>query len=263
MNVNLWRDQFVRKTVVLTGGSGQIGAHIASGYSGAGAVVVNLDVSPPGGDARPLKDARPSAPGVYFAPTDITRRVEVERAVAAVLKTFDGIDILINCAGIGVFTPMEARTDEEFDAVVDLNLKGTFLVTQTVAKAMIERKTPGVILNIGSIYGVSAADPRIYGASGRNSSDVYAMTKAGVIHFTRYMARYLAPHNIRVNCISPGGVFDHQDPSFVEKYVEKTPLGRMGAPEDLIGGIFYLTSSWSAYVTGQNLLIDGGFTIGD
>jgi NAD(P)-dependent dehydrogenase (short-subunit alcohol dehydrogenase family) len=255
MKWELWREEFSKKNVLVTGGSGQVGAVVGESYRRAGAVVVNLDIHPPSDSS--------GEPGVYFLEADITRPAEVSRAAEETLRLVGAIDILVNCAGIGTFTPFEGRTEAEFDAVVDVNLKGTFLVTQAVARAMVERKSRGVILNIGSIYGVSAADQRIYGASGRNSSEVYAMTKAGVIHFTRYMARYLAPHKIRVNCVSPGGIFAEQDPSFVTKYIDKTPLGRMGAPEDLIGGIFYLTSSLSEYVTGQNLLIDGGFTIGD
>jgi NAD(P)-dependent dehydrogenase (short-subunit alcohol dehydrogenase family) len=263
MNLDLWRREFSNKRIMLTGGSGQIGSVIAGAYRQAGAIVVNLDRVPP--DIQTASPAasppKPSA-GVYFLEADITRPVDVARAVETTVSVVGRIDILINCAGIGVFTPLENRTEDEFDSVIDVNLKGTFLVTQAVSRGMVEQGA-GVILNIGSIYGVSAADQRMYGKSGRNSSEVYAMAKAGVIHFTRYMARYLAPHNIRVNCVSPGGVFADQDAEFVKNYVDKTPLGRMGAPEDLVGGVFYLTSSLSLYVTGQNLVIDGGFTIGD
>jgi NAD(P)-dependent dehydrogenase (short-subunit alcohol dehydrogenase family) len=264
MNWEPWRQEFLNKKVLLTGGSGQIGAVIGERYSLAGAFVANFDVEPPAGNPKPLEESSYSGqPGVYSLRVDITRRQSVEQAVDQMVRIAGGIDIVINCAGIGVFTPFEQRTDEEFDAVVDLNLKGTFLVTQAVSRAMIDQGTKGVILNVSSIYGISAADKRMYGNSGRNSSEVYAMTKAGIIHFTKYMAKYLASYNIRVNCVSPGGVFADQDPQFVKHYVDKTPLGRLADPEDLIGGIFFLTSSWSQYVTGQNLVIDGGFTIGD
>lgn len=263
MNWDLWQKEFLNKRVLLTGGSGQIGSVIGEAYRQAGAVVVNLDLVPPASHSRPLTESLPKPPaGVYFLATNITQADDVARAIDRTVNTVGPIDILVNCAGIGVFTSLENRTEAEFDAVTDVNLKGTFLVTQAVRKGMVKRAV-GVILNIGSIYGISAADQRIYGNSGRNSSEVYAMTKAGVIHFTRYMARYLAPHQIRVNCVSPGGMLADQDPDFVENYVHKTPLGRMGAPEDLVGGVFYLTSSLSEYVTGQNLVIDGGFTIGD
>jgi NAD(P)-dependent dehydrogenase (short-subunit alcohol dehydrogenase family) len=263
VNLELWRSEFFNKVVLLTGGSGQIGSVIGEAYRQAGATVVNLDRLPPESGSRPLSEsASEGSGGVCFLETNITQASDVARAVGQTVRAAGPIDILVNCAGIGVFTPSEKRTEEEFNAVVDVNLKGTFLMTQAVSSGMVER-TAGVILNVGSIYGVSAADQRIYGDSGRNSSEVYAMTKAGVIHYTRYMARYLAPHKIRVNCVSPGGMFANQDPDFVKQYVHKTPLGRMGGPEDLVGGVFYLTSSLSQYVTGQNLVIDGGFTIGD
>lgn len=263
MNNKLFFEEFNGKTVVLTGGNGQIGNVIAKSYKEAGAIVVNLDIEnkegfellPPAPD---LKN-----PQIFYIKSDITKREEVEGAIEKIIGTLKSIDVLINCAGIGVFTPFENRSEDEFDSVMDVNLKGTFFVSHAVVRHMIKQKSKGVILNIGSMYGVSVPDQRIYGDSGRNSSEVYGMTKAGVIHFTRYLAKYFGSQQIRVNCISPGGIFANQDAFFVENYVHKTPLGRMGNPEDLIGGVFYLTSSFSSYVTGHNLLIDGGFTIGD
>ncbi len=263
MRVELFSEEFRGKVVLLTGGSGQIGRVITARYLEAGATVLIMDVSPPLSPSMPSENTGIGKPRFKFLRTDITKRSDVEAAVEESLLTAGRIDILINCAGISVFTPFESRTDEEFQSVMDVNVKGTFLVTQAVSKHMVRDGIRGTILNIGSIYGVSAADQRIYGDSGRNSPEVYAISKAGIIHFTRYMARYLSPHGIRVNCLSPGGIFADQKPSFVQNYIFKTPLNRMGNPDDLIGGIFYLTSSLSEYVTGQNLIVDGGFTIGD
>jgi NAD(P)-dependent dehydrogenase (short-subunit alcohol dehydrogenase family) len=118
----------------------------------------------------------------------------------------------------------------------------------------------GVMVNVGSIYGVVGANQSIYGESGRNSSEVYAASKGGVISMTRYLSVYLASKNIRVNCLSPGGVFNNQDPFFVEKYSERTPMGRMATVEDLKGAILFLASDASRYVTGHNLVVDGGWT---
>ena len=256
-------EEFEGKVILLTGGSGQIGTAITNSYSEAGGTVVNLDIAAPRNAVELSEKTYSTGFRSYFLKTDVTKRASVEDSVNKVVRIMEHVDILINCAGISVFTPFEKRTDEEFDSVVNVNIKGTFLTTQAVVLHMIDMGIKGIVLNIGSIYGISAADQRVYGDSGRKSPEVYAMTKAGVIHFTRYMARYLAPYGIRVNCLSPGGIFDNQASFFVENYIYKTPLGRMGEPEDLIGGIFYLTSSMSEYVTGQNLLIDGGFTIGD
>lgn len=263
MKADLFSGEFKDKIVLLTGGSGQIGRVIMNHYVEAGASVLNIDISQPDNSCELIESTYMEKPQSYFLRADITKRTDVEAVVEKALHITKKIDILINCAGISVFTPFEKRTDDEFQSVMDVNVKGTFLVTQAVSRYMIHEKVKGVILNLGSIYGVSAADQRIYGDSGRNSPEVYAISKAGVIHFTRYMARYLSPYGIRVNCLSPGGIFANQAPAFVNNYNYRTPLNRMGIPEDLIGGIFYLTSSMSEYVTGQNLLVDGGFTIGD
>jgi NAD(P)-dependent dehydrogenase (short-subunit alcohol dehydrogenase family) len=263
MKSELFSDEFKDKVVLLTGGSGQVGRVIVKNYIEAGAAVLNVDISPSDDSSDLTEDSYREKRKSYFLRADITKRSDVEAAIEKVLSITGKVDILINCAGISVFTPFEERTDDEFQSVMDVNVKGTFIATQAISRYMIKEKVKGVILNFGSIYGVSAADQRIYGESGRNSPEVYAISKAGVIHFTRYMARYLSPYGIRVNCLSPGGIFANQTPDFVNNYVYKTPLNRMGTPEDLIGGIFYLTSSMSGYVTGQNLIVDGGFTIGD
>ena len=263
MKAELFSDEFRDKIVLLTGGSGQIGRVIINHYVDAGAAVLNIDISQPGNSCELTESSYTEKPQSYFLRADVTKRIDVETTIEKALRITSKVDILINCAGISVFTPFEKRTDDEFHSVMDVNVKGTFLVTQAVSRYMIKEKVKGVILNFGSIYGISAADQRIYGDSGRNSPEVYAISKAGVIHFTRYMARYLSPYGIRVNCLSPGGIFANQTPDFVNNYIYKTPLNRMGTPEDLIGGIFYLTSSMSKYVTGQNLIVDGGFTIGD
>lgn len=258
---HMFQKEFAGKVVVLTGGSGQIGAALAAAYAAAGASLVILDVEAPGFPYQKPAE-RKSHAGIHFVATDIRSRASVSDSLSSMKDAFPTIDVLINCAGISVFTPFEERSDEQFDQVVDVNLKGTFLVTQEVVKEWKANATKGVILNFGSIYGVAAADQRIYGDSGRNSPEVYAITKAGVIQFTKYLARYLGPDGIRVNCVSPGGIFAGQKEFFVENYVYKTPLGRMGEPADLLGAVFFLTSSLSAYVTGVNLMVDGGFTIG-
>ncbi|MEK6848762.1 MAG: SDR family oxidoreductase, partial [Nanoarchaeota archaeon] len=119
----------------------------------------------------------------------------------------------------------------------------------------------GSIINIGSIYGQVSSDKRIYGDSKRNNSEVYSATKAGIIQFTKYLATHWAEYNIRVNCISPGGIFNNQKEFFVKNYINKVPLGRMANVTDINGALIFLASDASKYVTGQNLTIDGGFTI--
>ncbi|MDP9260662.1 MAG: SDR family oxidoreductase, partial [Actinomycetota bacterium] len=172
-------------------------------------------------------------------------------------EQYGGLDILVNNAGIGVYTALEERTAAELAAVAAVNLTGTALCSRAAAPLMREG---GAIVNIASIYGIVSPDPRIYGTSGRNSSEIYGATKAGVIQMTRWFAVHLAPQRIRVNCISPGGVFAHQTADFVASYEQRTPLGRMTTVSDLEGALIYLTSDASAYVTGHNLVVDGGWS---
>ena len=255
-----FKEDFTGKIIIVTGGNGQIGVEIISSYIEAGAIVINLDLNNPEKD---WQDLTSDTNGVqYYIGCDITDKSNVVNAINEVISKFGAIDILVNSAGISVFTPFEERTVEEFESVVNVNMKGMFLMSQCVIEHMKKQKDRGVVLNIGSMYGHSVADQRIYGDSGRNSPEVYAMTKAGVNHFTSYLGRYFAKDGIRVNCISPGGIFDNQAEFFVKNYEHKTPMGRMGHADDLIGGVFYLTSSMSEYVTGQNIIIDGGFTLG-
>ena len=123
-------------------------------------------------------------------------------------------------------------------------------------------KNGSSIINISSIYGIVSPDQRIYGDTGLNSSLVYGSSKAGVIQHTKYLATYLADRRIRVNCISPGGIFNNQPEYFLQRYIKKTPLGRMGAVDDILGAIVFLSSEKaSSYITGANIVIDGGFTI--
>ncbi|NLE26755.1 MAG: SDR family oxidoreductase, partial [Clostridiaceae bacterium] len=116
------------------------------------------------------------------------------------------------------------------------------------------------IVNIASIYGMLGPDFSIYEGTTMTMPAEYAAIKGAIINFTRYLATYLASYNIRVNCLSPGGIFNEQPASFVEKYKQRTPMGRMGNPEDIAGGVLFLLSNLSSYVTGQNLVIDGGWS---
>lgn len=247
------------KVAVVTGAAGQLGYQLAIALNEAGSNVVLADLMLDVCEerARRLSEAGPEAIAVTL---DVTNKQSVEEMADRIVSKFGKIDILVNNAGIACFTPFEERTIDDFQRVIDVNLKGVFLCSQVVSRYMEKRKS-GVIINIGSIYGVVAADQGIYGCSGRNSSEVYAATKAGVIQITKYLASYLAKNNIRVNCISPGGVFNNQDPAFVRNYCDRTPLGRMGADTDLKGAVVYLASDASAYVTGHNLIVDGGWTI--
>ncbi len=197
---------------------------------------------------------------------DVRFEDQVERAVDACLAEFGKIDILVNNAGNIVATPQSARLEnrslEDWYFAIDVNLTGTFLCTKhVVGKSMMPRKT-GVIINIGSIAGMIGKDRRHYEGTdmGGWTAD-YCAAKGGIINMTRDMACYLGPHNIRVNCISPGGFWRRQPEPFVKAFSESVPLGRMGQDgRDLKGAVVFLASEASSYCTGINLPVDGGLT---
>ena len=181
-----------------------------------------------------------------------------EKKVKDFYLTISSLDLLVNNAGIGVFTPFEERTADEFRMVTDVNLLGTFLMAQGAVKIM-KKQNFGKVINLGSIYGVKSSDERIYGDSGRNNSEVYSITKAGVIQLTKYMAAHFGRYNIQTNCISPGGIYNGQSEDFVSKYEYKTPAQKMGTPQDIGHALKFLCSENSGYINGQNIAIDGGF----
>lgn len=185
--------------------------------------------------------------------------VTSESDVVSFFASLNHIDVLVNNAGIGVFTPFEERTVEDFCAVINVNMLGTFLMCRESIKRMKMAKS-GKIVNIGSIYGVVSSDFRIYGNSGRNNSEVYSMSKAGVIMLTKYLAANYAQYNIQVNSISPGGILRKQSADFVENYAHRTPAGHLADERDFLSTLDYLIAENSGYVNGLNAVVDGGFT---
>ena len=191
---------------------------------------------------------------IIKAKVDVSNELDVLNFFSSIKR----VDILINNAGIGVFSSFEDRTVDEFAKVVDVNLKGTFLMCREAIKLMKPVKT-GKIINLGSIYGVVSSDFRIYGDSGRNNSEVYSVTKAGVIMLTKYLATHYASYNIQINSISPGGVIRSQSDDFIANYNSRTPAGRLANDKDLLPALDFLTSNDNKYTTGQNIIVDGGF----
>ena len=234
------------KIAIVTGANGNLGRCFLKTLKTLRYFVYALDI-----DIKGLENGE----FVKAAAIDITD----ERSVKKFYKGLKRLDLLVNNAGIGVFTLFEKRSVKEFRKVMDVNLLGTFLMSRSAVEIMKNQKS-GKIINIGSIYGQVSSDPRMYGRSGRDNSEVYSMTKAGVIMLTKYMAAYFAPYNIQTNCISPGGIFNNQASGFVEKYNFKTPMGRMAGVDEMQGALKFLISDESNYVNGQNITVDGGFT---
>jgi 3-oxoacyl-[acyl-carrier protein] reductase len=235
----------MKKKAIVTGANGKIGRTFVASLVAKGYFVYAVDLKTEG-----LKNSE----NVELVQLDITD----EESVHDFFLSVHNLSVLINNAGIGVFTPFEDRTAAEFKKVMEVNLLGSFLMSQAAVKIMKERGG-GKIVNIASIYGSTSSDERIYGDSGRNNSEVYSATKAGVINLTKYMAAHFGKYNIQTNAISPGGIYNQQSIDFVRNYEYKTPMQRMGTVEDLLSTLLYLISDDTAYTNGQNISVDGGF----
>jgi 3-oxoacyl-[acyl-carrier protein] reductase len=235
----------MKKKAIVTGANGKIGRTFVESLVAKGYFVYAVDLKTEG-----LKTSK----NVELVQLDITD----EESVHDFFLSVHNLSVLINNAGIGVFTPFEDRTAAEFKKVMEVNLLGSFLMSQSAVKIMKERGG-GKIVNIASIYGSTSSDERIYGDSGRNNSEVYSATKAGVINLTKYMAAHFGKYNIQTNAISPGGIYNQQSIDFVRNYEYKTPMQRMGTVEDLLSTLLYLISDDTAYTNGQNISVDGGF----
>jgi NAD(P)-dependent dehydrogenase (short-subunit alcohol dehydrogenase family) len=264
------------QVAVVTGGAGLLGVRHATAISEAGGHAVLADLSEEAAVAAAAKIANETGVEAMGIRVDITAKAEVDAMARAVLGRFGRIDILINNAALTV-KGGSARASEYFAAFEDypldlwekalsVNLTGPFLCCQTVGRQMV-RQGSGVILNIASDLGNISPDHRIYQGVVNphtkepfNSPIGYATTKAALINFTRYLATYWAKKGIRVNCLSPGGVYDDHDPQFVKNVTSLIPLGRMAAPDEYKAAVLFLVSKASSYMTGANLIVDGGRT---
>ena len=235
----------MKKNAIVTGSNGQLGMVFVDALVEKGYYVYAVDLK---------LDLINEREGVQLVQLDITN----EKLVHSFFTQVQQLDVLVNNAGIGVFTPFEDRTASEFKGVMEVNLLGAFLMSQASVKIM-KKGNGGKIVNIASIYGSTSSDERIYGDSGRNNSEVYSATKAGLISMTQYMATHFGKYNIQTNSISPGGIYNKQSEDFVRNYEYKVPTGRMGDTQDLISTLFYLISEETQYTNGQNIAVDGGF----
>lgn len=257
------------KVAIVTGAVGLIGKYHCEALSEAGASVVVCDIDKKGAEefAHNLGN---SSIGGYL---DVTDPESIESVKKHVLKKFNHIDVLVNNAAINdMFENPESAIDqsmfenyplEAWNKSFNVNVTGTFLCSQIIGSEMAS-KGKGSIINIASTYGIVAPDQSIYknedGVQTFYKSAAYPATKGAIISFTRFLAAYWGKKNVRVNTLSPGGVENSQDDFFVNNYSNKTPLGRMALPNDYKGAIVFLASDASAYMTGANLVVDGGWT---
>ncbi len=260
------------RTAIVTGGGGILGQGFCEVLAAHGAKVAVFDVNEAaaGRTVDAIRASSPSAKAIAVG-CDVSSAASVAAAVARVVAELGGIDILHNNAASksssleAFFAPFEDFTIETWREIMGVNIDGMFLMAQAVGKQMIAQGRGGSIIQTASVYGVVAPDQRIYEGSqylGRaiNTPAVYSASKAAVIGLTKYLASYWGAHGIRVNTLTPGGVDSGQNEVFSRNYSARVPMGRMARADEMQSALLFLASDASSYMTGQNLVIDGGLT---
>lgn len=262
------------RVAVVTGGAGLLGAEFCRTLAEAGGVVIVVDLNVETAE-KVTDDLTQAGYQARAVSTDITLPESVHAMIETVLSTFGRVDILVNSAALDPKFDPEALARgispgkfedyplEQWNQALGVNLTGMFLVTQACVKPMLAQGRKGSIINICSTYGLNGPDQRIYIKEGRPQTFkpvYYTVTKAGVLGFTKYLAAYYACTEIRVNALTPGGVYNNHDETFVKNYSAKTILGRMARKDEMNGAILFLASDASSYMTGSNVVVDGGWT---
>ena len=249
------------KVVVVTGGAGLIGRGLVEGLASAHAEVFVADVDLRAADELAAR-LRLDGLSVSSIELDISDYDSISRCVNEVLAAAGSLDVWVNSAYpkiAGAARDLEDVSPEVWRADVDVHLNGYSFCCREAARAM-RAGTGGSIINLASTYGIVAPDFSLYEGLDMTTPAAYAAIKGGIVNLTQFLASYYGKNGIRVNCVSPGGIANSQPDVFVRRYVSRTPLGRMGTPQDIAGAVVFLASEASAYVTGHNLVVDGGWT---
>lgn len=260
------------RVVIITGGLGQLGRQFSLALADRGAKVAIFDVR---ADEPLLVERfgkRRKDSNLLFLSVDITKRDSIETALSRVNEKWGVPHALVNNAGLDSPPnataeengPFETYPEKSWDKVMEVNVKGIFLCCQVVGGQMAEASR-GSIINICSTYGLVSPDQRIYeyrrkGGEAFFKPVAYSASKSAILNLTRYLATYWAGRNVKVNTLTFGGVFNNQDEQFLKNYCARTPLGRMAREDEYNGAIIFLVSDASSYMTGANLVIDGGWT---
>lgn len=259
------------RTAVVTGGAGFLGQQFTEALAEAGANVVVADIQHQDAVtwAEQINQGSGSALGTGL---DVTKPESVEALMTFTLENFGRLDVLVNSAALDPkfesesknahATSFEGFSLENWQEALDVNLTGMFLVSQAAARVMKETGK-GSLINICSTYGIAGPDQRLYESLGEPrlyKPVYYTVTKAGVLGLTKYIATYYEGTEIRCNALTPGGVERDHDPAFKEAYGKRTVLGRMAYPHEMKGAVVFLASDASSYMTGTNLVVDGGWT---
>ncbi|HTY38319.1 MAG TPA: SDR family oxidoreductase [Bacteroidota bacterium] len=261
------------KVAVVTGAAGLLGREHCLALSNAGAHVIATDANMSG--CEKMVDDLHGLGTESLEPLemDITNRSSIESAAAQILASHDRIDILVNNAAVNdaiehslkkEYPGFETFGLEAWNGSLEVNITGVFLCCQVFGGEMAKRGR-GSIINIASTYGLVAPDQSLYrrpdGTQEFYKGPAYPATKGAVLSLTRYLASYWGNKSVRVNALSPGGVENGQERHFIDEYSRRTPLGRMARPSEYRGALVFLASDAASYVTGTNLIVDGGWTI--
>ena len=245
------KNRLKNKIIIITGGNGLLGSVIVDRIKLEGAFCINFEINHKTND------------NLSNVECDITDQNSINSALKLVIEKYNRIDGLVNNA-----YPRTKDWGRKFEEIeleswiknIDWQLNSYFYLSQQVA-IMMEKQKSGSIVNMASMYGVIGPDFTVYEGTDMTMPAGYSAIKGGLINLTRYIASYLGPKNIRVNSVSPGGILDNQNEVFVQNYIKKVPMRRMGNPDDIAPSVSFLLSDDSKYITGQNLIIDGGWTI--
>jgi NAD(P)-dependent dehydrogenase (short-subunit alcohol dehydrogenase family) len=253
------------KIAVVTGGAGHLGSVMAEALAECGAGIVLVDIDPKAGNKKIAELKKKYKIKTLFLPVDLAEESRVRAIPELVLDKFGSLDVLVNCAAlvgtselIGWAVPFERQSSDTWRNALEVNLTSVFVLCQAAAPAL-AASGKGSIINVSSIYGLIGPDMGLYEGTSSGNPAAYGASKAGLLQLTRYLATVLAP-KVRVNAITPGGIFrNHKDP-FLSRYNKKVPLKRMASEQDFKGAAAYLAGDASSYVTGHNLVVDGGLT---
>lgn len=238
------------KVIIVTGGSGLIGQKIVQQIKADGGICINAEIN--------VNDDIENG----LIQCDITNENSITNTIEKIISKYGRIDGLVNNA-----YPRTKDWGKKFEDIpieswkqnVDMQMNSVFIFCQQVLKIMKEQKS-GSIVNISSVYGIVGPDFTVYDGAEMTMPAAYSAIKGGVVNFSRYLASYYGPFGVRINCVSPGGIFDNQPQTFVSKYEKKVPMRRMGLPNDIAAPVAFLLSDEAGYITGQNLMVDGGWT---
>ena len=278
MTVIMQKFDLTSRVAIVTGGPGLLGKEFCRTLAEAGASVVVADINADGVNAVATNLIQSGYHALGVA-TDVTQPDSVHALIQETLLTFGRLDILVNSAALDPKFDPQALAEmakrgtvsgtfedyplESWKTALDVNLTGTFLCCQAAVAPMLAQGKTGSIINICSTYGLVAPDQRIYQREGTQTSFkpvYYSVTKAGVLGLTRYLSAYYAGTNIRVNALTPGGVYNNHDDVFLKAYTARTIMGRMANKDEMNGALLFLASDASSYMTGSNLVVDGGWT---